>query len=50
VLPGMRAADPGESRAALYGSNVFGVLVICGVAMTPAGYGLLAAFANVFCL
>lgn len=57
---GMRAAGPGESRAALYGSNVFGVLVICGVAMAPvfawptaeqwfllAGYGLLAAFANV---
>lgn len=57
---GMRAAGPGESRAALYGSNVFGVLVICGVAMAPvfawptteqwlllACYGLLAAFANV---
>lgn len=56
----MRAAGPGENRASLYGSNVFGVLVICGVAMAPvfiwptmeqwlllAGYGLLAALANV---
>lgn len=57
---GMRAAGPGESRAALYGSNVLGVLIICGIAMAPvfawptteqwlllAGYGLLAALANV---
>lgn len=57
---GMRAAGPGESRLSIYGSNVFGVLSLCGIAMIPvfqwpttgewaylAGYGLLAAGANV---
>lgn len=59
-IVGMRAVGGRESRLALYASNVFGVIVICGLAMIPyfawptghqwlllASYGLLAALANV---
>ncbi len=55
-----RAAGPKEKKISLYGAGVLGGLVICGLVMIPsfqaptaaewgmlAGYGLLAAFANV---
>lgn len=55
-----RAIGPTEKNISLYGAGVLGWLVICGIAMIPsfvmpsgeqwlflAGYGLLAALANV---
>ncbi|WP_409528243.1 EamA family transporter, partial [Rhizobium sp.] len=55
-----RAAGPQEKKISLFGAGILGGIVICGVTMLPsfeppsmivwfylAGYGLLAAFANV---
>ncbi len=55
-----RAAGPQEKKISLFGAGILGGIVICGLTMLPsfeppsmivwlylAGYGLLAAFANV---
>lgn len=55
-----RAAGPEEKKVSLFGAGILGGIVICGLTMLPsfepptmtvwlylAGYGLLAAFANV---
>jgi len=61
VVVTFRAAGPEEKRISLFGAGILGTVVMCGALMIPgfrpptliewawlAGYGLLAALANVF--